>query len=210
MSILIQTYHPTIVDEDEVPVCSAKLINNWGSIKPVALDQVIIRRFDPSPDYIGTILIPSLNINVPLANYSNDRVYTFGAGMLIPHRISSNHDLVIGAHNLGWRKSSALFTPLAFNQLAGRRVFVTDFTTVKQYEIISRRIISSANVDAPFRPTGFRKLVLLTCTNDNKRRILVTAKLTKSFRIQELDRRIQKKIQRKYKTNSINKNLLNA
>ena len=126
-------------------------MTDWKSVKLLTFHSMIGELVSPSVNYVGIILIPSLNVELPLANYTNDKVYTFGAGMLKPEKISSNKLLVIGAHNLGWKGTSALFTPLAFHRLKGREVFITNFQVVKEYRITSKQIISPFDVQAPFR-----------------------------------------------------------
>lgn len=143
-------------------------------------------------------LIPSLGVNLPWANYTNDDVYTFGAGMLEPHYLNDNCHLVIGAHNLGQRECTALFTPLAFHQLTGRKVILTNFHVVKEYQIIGKQVISPSDTRVPFQG-GANSLALLTCTSDNQKRILVRAKLVRSYPFKALNPQISRKFHHKYK-----------
>lgn len=173
-------------------------MTDWKSVKLLTFHSMIGELVSPSVNYVGIILIPSLNVELPLANYTNDKVYTFGAGMLKPEKISSNKLLVIGAHNLGWKGTSALFTPLAFHRLKGREVFITNFQVVKEYRITSKQIISPFDVQAPFR--GKNSLSLLTCTSDNKKRILVRARLVNITSTKRLNPKFKKSIN-KYRAN---------
>ena len=72
--------------------------------------------------YQEVLIVPSLNMEVPVAENTNDAVYQFGAGMLVKRKIDSNSNIIIGAHNLG-SFSKALFSPLANNKLIAVNVF---------------------------------------------------------------------------------------
>lgn len=194
---IIEASRPVITREDKAGN-QAAMKNNWRSVKLLSFCKLVKEFIHPTAVYTGAILVPSLNIDLPLANYTDDDVYTFGADMLVPHSISSNSHFIIGAHNLGQQNSTALFTPLAFNSLPGREIIVTNFKIVKQYQITSKQVISPTNTRAPFQGSA-NSLSLLTCTSDNQKRILVNARLVRSYPIHDLDDPLQKKLQHKYK-----------
>lgn len=200
---IINTHQPVITSEREM-IAKASVENNWQGVKLLSFQRLLGEVVHPTSQYVGALLIPSLNINVPLADYTSDSTYTFGAGMLEPHYIDSNSPLVIGAHNLGWKRSTALFTPLAFHRLSGRQVIITNFKIVRQYQIVSREIISPRNISAPFQGKA-DSLALLTCTTDNQKRILVKARLTRRYPFKELSGQIKKELRHKYKINNVEK-----
>lgn len=194
---IIEAHRPVITGEAKT-VARATTANDWQAVKLLSLCGVLKKAMGPSPEYSGALLIPSLDVNLPWANYTNDDVYTFGAGMLEPHYLNSNCHLVIGAHNLGQRESTALFTPLAFHKLTGRKVILTNFQVVKEYQIISKQVISPSDTRVPFQG-GANSLVLLTCTSDNQKRILVRAKLVRSYPFKALNPQISREFHHKYK-----------
>ena len=203
LSLLLQSaiinYHsPKIVSESPLPKAIKKC--DWESVKLLSLNSIIIGSIRDSSEYVGAILVPSLNMNVPLANY--------GAGMLEPHYISSNSHLVIGAHNLGHKSCSALFTPLAFHSLTGRKVIITNFKIAKEYKIESKQVISPSDVEKPFEGSS-DSISLITCTSNNKKRILINAKLIKQLSVNKLNNQVQNAIQQKYQINAVDKIHLN-
>lgn len=211
LSLLLQSaiinYHsPKIVSESPLPKAIKKC--DWESVKLLSLNSIIIGSIRDSPEYVGAILVPSLNMNVPLANYTDNGTYTFGAGMLEPHYISSNSHLVIGAHNLGHKSCSALFTPLAFHSLTGRKVIITNFKIAKEYKIESKQVISPSDVEKPFEGSS-DSISLITCTSNNKKRILINAKLIKQLSVNKLNNQVQNAIQQKYQINAVDKIHLN-
>lgn len=193
---IIEAHRPVITGEAKT-VARATTANDWQAVKLLSLCGVLKKAMGPSPEYSGALLIPSLDINLPWANYTNDDVYTFGAGMLEPHYLNSNCRLVIGAHNLGQRESTALFTPLAFHKLTGRKVILTNFQVVKEYQIIGKQVISPSDTGTPFQG-GVNSLALLTCTSDNQKRILVRARLVRSYPMKDLNAQTRAALYRKY------------
>ena len=45
--------------------------------------------------YQEVLIVPSLNMEVPVAENTNDAVYQFGAGMLVKRKIDSNSNIII-------------------------------------------------------------------------------------------------------------------
>ncbi|MBB1086558.1 class A sortase [Limosilactobacillus sp. WF-MA3-C] len=199
---IINSYHPIIVKEKKITPKLRKK-NNWSTVKLLSFQNLLRESLHHSSRYIGAILIPSLDINLPLANYTDDNIYTFGAGMLEPENINSSNPLVIGAHNLGWKGSSALFTPIAFHRLYGRKVIITNFEEVKEFKITSKKIIAPTNVKEVFKGTK-NSLSLLTCTSNNKNRILVRAELTKTYSARSLSSKFKRELSQKYRVNLAN------
>lgn len=199
---MINLYHPRIVKEKRI-TSNLRRNNNWQSVQLLSFRDVVLESISHSSNYVGALLIPSLKMNVPLANYTDNKVYTCGAGMLTPEYINTNHHLVVGAHNLGDKTSSALFTPLAYHSLSGRQIIITNFKDVNQYIILSKQIISPWNDEAPFKG-GEKTLSLVTCTSDNRRRILVKAKLVKRYSIANLNIHTKAWLNRKYKLVVVN------
>lgn len=139
-------------------------------------------------------MIPTLKMTVPFADYTNDDVYQFGAGMLQPQSLASDDHLTIGAHNLG-PLSNALFSPLARYQLylQGMKVIIVSFKTVKEFEINRVQIIDDTDIQAAL--SGEKQTItLMTCTNDNQRRFLVHASLIKEYSLATADDTIRQKV----------------
>ena len=169
-SAIINYHNPKIVRESPLPKATKKC--NWESVKLLSLNSIIVSSIRDSPEYVGAILIPSLNMNVPLANYTDNGTYTFGAGMLEPHYIT------------------------------GRKVIITDFKIAKEYKIESNQVISPSDVEKPFEGSS-DSISLITCTSNNKKRILINAKLIKQLPVSKLNHHVQNAIQQKYQINAV-------
>lgn len=164
-------------------------VNDWASVKYITILSLVKQFFKNDIKYQAVLVVPSLKMEIPVAENTNDAVYQFGAGMLVKKKIDSNSQIIVGAHNLG-PFSKELFSPLANNDLIERKVFITNFKLVKEYKIESVRIISPNQVNLAINSKN-NFLTMLTCTNDNKKRVLVRARLRKKYRFSQLKKSIR-------------------
>ncbi|MGI1803673.1 sortase [Limosilactobacillus reuteri] len=167
-TVLLNNYHPRL---HAAKIRMANAHNNWPDVKYLNLFNVISQYRHSTAIYTGAVIIPSLQMDVPLAAYTADDVYTLGAGMLVPHPFAESNEFIIGAHNIGY-SSTALFTPLTSHRLIGRTVLVTNGKSVKEYTITATKVIMPSQVDIVFKNAP-NHLILLTCTDNNKKRLLV-------------------------------------
>lgn len=182
-SWIIDCYQPKINSQNSL---QNNGINDWNSVKYITILSLIRQFFKNDIKYQEVLIVPSLNMEVPVAENTNDAVYQFGAGMLIKKRIESNSNIIVGAHNLG-PFSNALFSPLANNNLIKRKVFISNFKLVKEYKIESVRTIFPNQVNLVVNSNN-NFLTMLTCTNDNKKRVLVRARLRKIYKFSQLEK----------------------
>ncbi|MCH5384503.1 sortase [Limosilactobacillus reuteri] len=175
--------------------------NSWPNVKYLNLFNVIGQYRHSTATYMGAVIIPSLQMDVPLAAYTSDDVYTLGAGMLVPHSFEESNEFIIGAHNIGY-SSTALFTPLTFHRLIGRTVLVTNGKSVKEYTITATKVIMPSQVDIVFKNAP-NHLILLTCTDNNKKRLLVKCEFKNEYSIKHLYSKIKKEVKRKYRLHNI-------
>lgn len=189
-SLLVKIYRPRLTPQ--LKVCDKQ--NNWDAVKLIGINSMLRQFLKRDVKYIGLIMIPTLKMTVPFADYTNDDVYQFGAGMLQPQSLASDDHLTIGAHNLG-PLSNALFSPLARYQLylQGMKVIIVSFKTVKEFEINRVQIIDDTDIQAAL--SGEKQTItLMTCTNDNQRRFLVHAVLIKEYSLATADDTIRQKV----------------
>lgn len=191
-SWIIDCYQPKINSQNSL---QNNGINDWNSVKYITILSLIRQFFKNDIKYQEVLIVPSLNMEVPVAENTNDAVYQFGAGMLIKKRIESNSNIIVGAHNLG-PFSNALFSPLANNNLIKRKVFISNFKLVKEYKIESVRTIFPNQVNLVVNSNN-NFLTMLTCTNDNKKRVLVRARLRKIYKFSQLEKSIRDDFYRK-------------
>lgn len=191
-SWIIDCYQPKINNQNSL---QNNGVNDWNSVKYITIFSLIKQFFKNDIKYQEVLIVPSLNMEVPVAENTNDAVYQFGAGMLIKKRIESNSNIIVGAHNLG-PFSNALFSPLANNNLIKRKVFISNFKLVKEYKIESVRTIFPNQVNLVVNSNN-NFLTMLTCTNDNKKRVLVRARLRKIYKFSQLEKSIRDDFYRK-------------
>lgn len=191
-SWIINSYQPQINSTCDL---QKNGVDDWGSVKYITILSLLKQFFKNDIKYQGVVVIPSLKMEIPIAENTNDAVYQFGAGMLIKKRIESNSNIIVGAHNLG-PFSNALFSPLANNKLIDRKGFITNFKLVKEYKIESVRIIFPTQVNLALNSKS-NFLTMLTCTNDNKKRVLVRATLRKTCKFSKVGSSVKTFLKRK-------------
>ncbi len=197
-TVLLNNYHPRL---HAAKIRMANAHNNWPDVKYLNLFNVISQYRHSTAIYTGAVIIPSLQMDVPLAAYTADDVYTLGAGMLVPHPFAESNEFIIGAHNIGY-SSTALFTPLTSHRLIGRTVLVTNGKSVKEYTITATKVIMPSQVDIVFKNAP-NHLILLTCTDNNKKRLLVKCEFKNEYSIKYLHSRVKKEVKKKYRLHNI-------
>ena len=197
-TVLLNNYHPRL---HAPKIRMANAHNNWPDVKYLNLFNVISQYRHSTAIYTGAVIIPSLQMDVPLAAYTADDVHTLGAGMLVPHPFAESNEFIIGAHNIGY-SSTALFTPLTSHRLIGRTVLVTNGKSVKEYTITATKVIMPSQVDIVFKNAP-NHLILLTCTDNNKKRLLVKCEFKNEYSIKYLHSKIKKEVKKKYRLHNI-------
>lgn len=197
-TVLLNNYHPQL---QAAKIRMADARNSWPNVKYLNLFNVISQYRHSTATYMGAVIIPSLQMDVPLAAYTADDVYTLGAGMLVPHPFAESNEFIIGAHNIGY-SSTALFTPLTSHRLIGRTVLVTNGKSVKEYTITATKVIMPSQVDIVFKNAP-NHLILLTCTDNNKKRLLVKCEFKNEYSIKYLHSRVKKEVKKKYRLHNI-------
>lgn len=198
-SLLINLYSPKIIHQHEIKH-SGDYQKHWDTVKLIELTSMITQFWKRSVCYVGLLVIPDLKMLVPIADHTDNEVYLFGAGMLKPQLLTGDDHITIGGHNLG-PQSHELFSPLARQQLylQGMKVMIASLDIAKEYRISAVQIISEHDVQAAMAGE-LQTITLMTCTEDNQRRILVQASLVKQYPLskanQELRQRLLKMQQR--------------
>lgn len=192
-SLLIKLYSPKIIRQ-QTDLHASECDNDWNAVKLIAIGPMLRQFWQQRPHYVALLTIPDLQMFVPIADYTNNAVYLFGGGMLKPQRLDSNAHITIGAHNLG-NHSHELFSPLAREQLVlqGMKVLVASLEIVKEYEITGVRVVKDTDVQAAMAGAT-QTITLMTCTDDNQRRILVQASLCQQYDLQEADDALRQRV----------------
>lgn len=173
-SLLIKLHHIQIVPQS-TDLSDSDANNIWSAVKELHLVPMVKRFWKHDVPYVGWVIVPQLNMYVPLADFTNNDVYLYGAGMLQPQFIDSDEHITIGAHNLG-SGSQALFSPLANKQLylIGMKVCLVSLDKVREFTIQKVQIIDDTDVDTAMSGLP-QSITLMTCTDDGNRRFLVHA-----------------------------------
>ena len=145
---------------------------------------VILRALSEEVSPIGEIIIPSVNIHLPILKGTTDATMSFGAGTMRPEQMMGEGNYPLTSHRM--TVPTMLFTPLQHAEI-GERIFLRDTNYIYIYEISEREIISQYDVGVTYDVEGETLVTLLTCTEDyNDYRIMVRGKFDKAIPIESL------------------------
>lgn len=194
MNYLINSYHPII---ENFTVLKTKPNIHWNDVRTLNLFSVIEARLAKQDiPVIGGVFNEKIGLNTPIYNGANNDCLALGAGVLLDHEHMGIGNYVLAGHNLHG-KSDALFSPLYYKASPNTIINITDFKKVYQYQIYKKQVIKPDNLSI-LQQTATPKLTLITCNNDDSKRLVLTAKLVKIIPYEKLSAHTKKFLAQKY------------
>ena len=123
---------------------------------------------------IGTVNIPSINVNYPILSETSDDLLKVSVCKFWGSNPNQIGNLCIAGHNY---KNSQFFSK-ADKLVTGDVIEITDISgkTIK-YSVYDKYTVVPEDTACTSQFTNGKKIVtLITCTNDNKKRIIIQAK----------------------------------
>lgn len=122
---------------------------------------------------VGTISIPAIDVNYPILSETTDSLLKVSVCKFWGSEPNEVGNLCIAGHNYRNKK----FFSKVLNLVVGDKIEITDLSgrTLK-YSIFDKYTVDPADVSCTSQLTNGKKIVtLITCTNDNKQRVVVKA-----------------------------------
>jgi len=127
---------------------------------------------------IGTLQVPSVDLNVPVFAGMSQSELLYGAGSMYPERDPKSENVVLAGHHLG--VSSLLFGKL-MDAKVGAAIYLRYLGKYYHYTISTRRIVDEHDL-AVLKNTTHPQLTLITCdqAGATSGRLVLTAQIQSS------------------------------
>ena len=132
---------------------------------------------------IGELIIPSVEIHLPIFHGITEAHISLGAATLTPHQQMGQGNYSLASHYLPW--NGMLFGSLYQVQI-GDLIVLRDDTYLYLYEAISNEVVSAYLVDILDEVAGKTLITLITCTPDGRERVAVQGEFEEQISISDL------------------------
>jgi len=132
---------------------------------------------------IGEIIVPSVDIHLPIFHGITEAHISLGAATLTPHQQMGQGNYSLASHYLPW--DGMLFGSLYQVQI-GDLIVLRDDTHLYLYEAISNEIVSAYLVEILDEVAGETLITLITCTPDGQERVAVQGEFKEQILISYL------------------------
>ncbi|WP_152927952.1 class A sortase [Lysinibacillus macroides] len=127
---------------------------------------------------IGSIIVPSVEMQLPILKGVGNAVLAAGAGTMKPDQQLGQGNYALAGHY--FENKDILFSPL-YKAQVGDRIYVTDMTDVYEYQLATKKIIAATDIyilnDIPDQTL----LTLITCAEKGSKRLAIQANFVQSF-----------------------------
>lgn len=132
---------------------------------------------------IGEIIIPSVDIHLPIFHGVSEPHLSLGAATLTPHQQMGQGNYSLASHYMPW--DGMLFGTLHEVQM-GDLIVLRDDTYLYLFEAISNEVISPYLIEIIEEVRGETFITLITCTPDGNERVAVQGQFIEKVLIEDL------------------------
>lgn len=176
---------------------------DWGQVQSLTPESIVrLQNAKIDLPVIGGITIPQLNINLPIFNGTSNEAMSFGSGTLSPSQMMGQGNYALASHHIFdvVKKSDLLFSPLE-KAVAGQKIYITDKTSVWEYTITEKFIVSPEQVEVLDEIPNKKVITLITCTDlEATQRIIVRGELTAEYDYNDMPNEAVNGFNMEYKT----------
>ncbi|QBO36066.1 class A sortase [Periweissella cryptocerci] len=182
--MMIHSYQPTV---------SAKMLAenknkqaNYDFDKVNALDFQTVakaRLEHKSINAIGLLNIPSIGLNLPIANGLDNETLALAAGTLKPNQKMGQANYALASHHVVAK--DILFGPLYWKSRPGQKIYLTDLKNVYEYTTYQRKFIPATDVKVVDDVPGKQIITLITCDDTGDKRLMVRGKFNKVYKYKD-------------------------
>lgn len=161
----------------------------FDQVKPLSLaslSQAAVSKHDVAA--VGKLVVPELNLNLPIVLGVGNAQLAFAAGTLNPGQTMGKGNYALAGHHMA-NDERVLFGPLVKSQV-GMQVYVSDMSKVYVYQIYARKYIKATAVSI-LNETSQPELTLVTCDDDGTGRLAIQARLTATAKLSEVPKSLQ-------------------
>lgn len=149
---------------------------------------------------VGTISIPDINLNLPIAKGITNQNLAFAAGTFRPDMKMGQGNYALAGHNMASAGPKILFSPLYYRAKVGQKVYISDLKHIYQYRIYKKQFISKYDVNV-VKNTHRKIITLITCDATGANRLLVRGKYEKKVPYKHATKHVRKVLSHPYNNN---------
>lgn len=131
---------------------------------------------------IGSIIVPNVQMQLPILKGVGNAVLAAGAGTLKPDQQLGQGNYALAGHY--FENKDILFSPL-YQAQVGDIIYVTDMTDVYEYKLATKKVIAATDIyiidDLPDQTL----LTLITCAEKGTKRLAIQADFVQSYPIED-------------------------
>jgi len=131
---------------------------------------------------IGSIAIPSVDMQLPIVKGVGNAALAVGAGTMKPNQSLGQGNYALAGHY--FEEKDILFSPL-YKASIGDTIYITDLTNIYEYQLASKKIIAATDIyvidDIPNKTV----LTLITCADNGTKRLAIQADFVQQYPFDE-------------------------
>ncbi|MFJ7370202.1 class A sortase [Lysinibacillus sp. NPDC098008] len=139
---------------------------------------------------IGSIIVPSVEMQLPILKGVGNAVLAAGAGTMKPDQQLGQGNYALAGHY--FENRDILFSPL-YEAQVGDIIYVTDMTDIYEYKLATKKVIAATDIyiidDIPDQTI----LTLITCAEKGTKRLAIQADFVQSYPIENAQDILQSK-----------------
>jgi len=152
---------------------NAEVEFDFAVVQPIEVVDVLAT-WNTNLPIIGEIIIPTVDIHLPIINGVSNASLSVGAATMKPNQVMGEGNYSLASHRMN--NPNLLFTPLERVNL-NDHVYLKDAHHRYTYKITEIIIIEPERVDVIEDVEGEQLLTLITCTADGTQRLKVRGEL---------------------------------
>lgn len=145
------------------------------------LDVLRAQNAEIDAPVIGTIIVPDINLHLPILKGVSNSNLLIGAGTLKEEQEMGLGNYALASHNMS--NPNLLFSPLHRSEI-GMNVYITDMEYVYEYVIHTHKIIEPTQTEV-IQDQSEPMLTLITCNYNGERRLLVQAEFVEKTPLED-------------------------
>lgn len=175
-----QLVEQPVVMVEEVPVQEADF--DFNAVQSLEVMDVLKAQLNKKNfTVIGSIAIPSVDLELPIGKGVSESVIALGAGTMKPEQKPGVGNYALASHYI--ENKDILFGPL-HNVTIGDIAYISDHETVYEYRITKKEVIQDTDVFVIYDTPDETLLTLITCAEAGTKRLLVQGEFIQSYPIE--------------------------
>lgn len=156
---------------------------NMENITPINGLLGLLPYMNEEASPIGKIIIPAVDINLPILHGATNVNMSLGAGTLDRNDRMGEGNFGLASH---WMPQPSLLFSSLYQVEIGDMIFLRDANYIYAYEIFENKIVDPSRGDVLDYVEGSVLVTLVTCTPDMLQRVIVQGELVETISIEDI------------------------